>query len=186
MIATTHIDRRICQQRATARGAPQQHVQQEEGAPDGHVNYGATHAVLEKAVSGEPSAESRPSRGRLRLPTEWPTGSKRSPGAARNHKELPPWALSAADFVHCKAESFDEYAMPADTKLEPRPRYPCFQHGCDKPSTASSSSAGGGAASVTPGTSSKSAPPQPKAPPQAHAPKPTSAPQPASSDEDLE
>ena len=42
----------------------------------------------------------------------------------KDHRELPAWSLSAADFPRCKAEAFDGYAMPADTKLEQRPRHP--------------------------------------------------------------
>ena len=42
----------------------------------------------------------------------------------RDHGSLPDWAVSVADFPHCKAEEFDAYTMPPGTKLEPRPRHP--------------------------------------------------------------
>ena len=42
----------------------------------------------------------------------------------KDHRDLPSWSLSAADFALCKAEAFDAYAMPPEAKLEPRPRMP--------------------------------------------------------------
>ena len=42
-------------------------------------------------------------------------------GGGKDHRDLPNWSLSAADFVLCKAESFDACAMPPEAKLEPRP-----------------------------------------------------------------
>ena len=37
---------------------------------------------------------------------------------------MPPHAPSAADFPTVRAEAFDEYVVPTDTKLEARPRAP--------------------------------------------------------------
>jgi len=42
----------------------------------------------------------------------------------KDHLELPSWSLSVADFPLCRGEDFDNYSMPADVKLEPRPRHP--------------------------------------------------------------
>ena len=42
----------------------------------------------------------------------------------KDHRALPAWSLSAADFPFCKAEVFDAYTMPAESKLEARPRHP--------------------------------------------------------------
>ena len=42
----------------------------------------------------------------------------------KDHKDLPHWSLSAADFVQCKAEAFDKCFAPSEHKLEARPRHP--------------------------------------------------------------
>ena len=42
----------------------------------------------------------------------------------KNQKDLPSWSLSAADFPVTREEGFDSYVMPADLKLEGRPRAP--------------------------------------------------------------
>ena len=41
----------------------------------------------------------------------------------KGHRDLPSWSLSSADFPVCKAAAFGGYAMPADNKLESRPRH---------------------------------------------------------------
>ena len=56
----------------------------------------------------------------LMLMVQWPTtvSNRMAYGIAalawggKDHVDLPSWSLSSADFPHCKAEVFDDYAMP--------------------------------------------------------------------------